>query len=178
MPPHLRRTVYSIWREAFRELEHHGIPHRFGPRQLAGLYAVASICYYGNETSFIPDSVYDRLCDWLLKNVVECRTIGADQLDAGLLRCHSGYKLKQFVKPYHDISAVLMGHPCRCIECRRLAEIAASGPPRQTVRREAFLFTRHQESQTAACAADDLDTAYTGHRIDSNVAHKTILRSC
>jgi hypothetical protein len=119
MSPELIREMRRIWLNAFRELEEFGIPHRFAPRQLAGLYAVASICYYGNEESLIPDRVYDKLCDWLRRNIAECKSAGADLLDAKILRCHSGYTLREFVKPYHDIVAVLLGGPCRCIECRR-----------------------------------------------------------
>jgi hypothetical protein len=112
-----KRRVYSIWRECFRELEEFGVPYRFGPRQLSGLYGVASICYYGNDESPIPDCVYDKLCEWLLRNLPECKAAGADLLDEQLLRCHSGFKLRQFVKPYHDIAAVLLGHSCNCGEC-------------------------------------------------------------
>ncbi len=94
-----RAKVYGIWRASFRELEDFGVPHRFSPRTLAGLYAVASICYYGNDEIFIPDRVYDKLCEWLLRNMAECKAAGADLLDEELLRCHSGYVMRLFVKP-------------------------------------------------------------------------------
>ena len=119
MSPKMIQDIRRIWFNAFRELEKFGIPHRFKPRQLSGLYAVASICYYGNEESMISDHVYDKLCEWLRRNISECKSDGADLLDAKLLRCHSGYTLKEFVKPYHNIVGVLLGVPCRCIECRR-----------------------------------------------------------
>lgn len=117
----MTKEIREIWLNAFRDIEKFGIPHIFKPRQLVGLYAVASICYHGNETSLISDPVYDKLCKWLLINIEECKSEGADLLDAELLRCTSGYKVNKFVKPYHDIVTVILGVPCHCIRCQREA---------------------------------------------------------
>jgi hypothetical protein len=34
-----------------------------------------------------------------------------------MLSCHSGYDVRTFVKPYHDVAAALLGHECRCVTC-------------------------------------------------------------
>jgi hypothetical protein len=92
---------------------------RFSHRQLAGLYAVASISYHGNDENMIENVVYDRLCKWLLKNYQYCIQSGADMLDKDQLRCCSGNDTSKFVKPYHDITEILLGHECRCLKCTR-----------------------------------------------------------
>lgn len=111
-------TQYKkIWREAFIDLTNYGPPYRFNPRQLAGLYAVASICYHGNSHSVISDEVFDNLCKWLRVNLEKCKSEGADKLDINLLECNSGYDVSNFVRPYHNISGILLGHPCQCMIC-------------------------------------------------------------
>ena len=86
---------------------------------MAGLYAVASICYDdGNHESFIDDNVFDLLCESLDEHFDECVKAGSDFLDRKLLQCHSGHDTGIFVKPYHEIAEVLLGHSCRCLKCR------------------------------------------------------------
>jgi len=94
---------------------HKDDPYNFSPRILAGLYAVASICYHGNGYSPITDQTFDNLCYWLRNNFQRCKVEGADMLDMGLLECNAGYDVNIFVKPYHDIVAILLGRPCGCI---------------------------------------------------------------
>jgi len=123
MPAEEQSEAKRAWLKAFEELKKHGVPHKFRPHQLAGLYAVASICYdEGNHSPLIGDEMFDRLCKWLHKRYDECIDDGADLLDRGLLRCCSGYDTTIFVKPYHEIAEVLLGHPCQCVKCRREAE--------------------------------------------------------
>jgi len=108
----------EVWSKAFEDLKNHGVPHNFSPRQLAGLYAVASICYdENNHSPLIEDRLFDRLCKWLHEHHDECVADGADLLDPELLRC-SGHLPRLFVKPYHEIAELFLGHPCQCIKCR------------------------------------------------------------
>lgn len=123
MSPKLKSKIRKVWSKAFEDLKRlkeHEIRRHFTPRQMVGLYAVAAICYDdGNHSRIvIRDAVFDRLCESLLKHFNECVEAGADYLDRELLRCHSGYDTKIFVKPYHDIAEVFLGHPCRCLKCR------------------------------------------------------------
>ena len=113
----IHNEAHRVWARDFKDLERYGPPHKFSPRRLTGLYAVASICYYGNDHSPISDQMFDKLCRWLLDNHKKCEGEGADMLDVGLLSCSSGVDVKKFVRPYHDIAAILLGHPCRCISC-------------------------------------------------------------
>ena len=113
----VEHEVQDKWLDAFGDLERFGPPHKYTARQLAGLYAVASICYHGNNRSLISDDEFDALCRWLLDNYEQCVSVGADKLDRGLLACCSGYDVGTFVKPYHDVVAMLVGHPCQCIAC-------------------------------------------------------------
>ena len=122
MSPEEEREAKRIWSKAFEDLKKYGVPHTFTSRQLAGLYAVASICYDdGNHSPLIEDRLFDRLCKWLYDNYDECVASGADRLDRGLLRCCSGHDTKIFVKPYHEIAEVFLGHACQCLKCRREA---------------------------------------------------------
>ena len=127
----MKNKIREVWFTAFEDLKRHGIPHRFNPRQLAGLYAVASICYdEGNHSPMIPDSLFDRLCKWLYRHFDECVDAGADMLDRDLLRCCSGVDTTIFVKPYHDIAAVLLDHVCGCMKCKCQANPTKSATPR------------------------------------------------
>ena len=56
-----RIQIGRKWSRAFADLEAFGPPHSFCPRVLAGLYAVASICYHGNDDSPIRDETFDAL---------------------------------------------------------------------------------------------------------------------
>ena len=114
-----KSIVRRHWLSAFEDLQIFGPPHTFSTRKLAGLYAVASICYHENEVSLVPDQVFDELCKWLLSNYRDCISEGANKLDVNLLKCNSGYDMTIFVKPYHDITAVLLRHYCRCYVCNR-----------------------------------------------------------
>jgi hypothetical protein len=110
----------EVWSKSFEDLKEYGVPYKFTPRELAGLYAVASICYDdGNHSPLIEDSLFDRLCRWLCEHYDECVAGGADLLDRNLLRCCSGYDTKIFVKPYHEVAEVFLGHACQCLKCRR-----------------------------------------------------------
>ena len=120
MSPEMKEEIRRIWLNAFEELKRHGGADRFTARQMAGLYAVASICYdEGNHSPLIEDHVFDGLCEWLYAHFDECVDAGADLLDRNLLRCSSGLDTKIFVKPYHEVAEVLLGHPCRCVKCTR-----------------------------------------------------------
>ena len=122
MSPKQKNKIRQVWSKAFEELKRlkkREIRQHFTPRQMVGLYAVAAICYDdGNHKPVIRDAVFDRLCESLLKHFNECVAAGADYLDRKLLRCHSGYDTKIFVKPYHEIAEVFLGHSCRCVKCR------------------------------------------------------------
>jgi hypothetical protein len=111
MSPEMKDEIRNVWFKAFEDIKAHGVPYRFTPRQLAGLYAVASICYdEDNHSPMIPDSLFDRLCRWLYRHFDECVKAGADKLEQELLRCCSGVDTSIFVKPYHDVAEVLLGH--------------------------------------------------------------------
>ncbi|MBN1972737.1 MAG: hypothetical protein JW787_03810 [Sedimentisphaerales bacterium] len=127
-----KNKIRNFWQNQFKDLnkfrvkresnefdDDNEVLNRFSHRQLAGLYAVASICYHGNEENLIEDVLYDRLCKCLLKNYKECIESGADMLDKNELRCCSGIDTTKFVKPYHDIAEILLGHECRCLKCTR-----------------------------------------------------------
>lgn len=122
MSPELKNKIREVWSRAFedlKKLKKHQIRKRFTPRQMTGLYAVAAICYDdGNHKPVIGDNVFDRLCEVIDEHFSECVKAGADLLDRDLLRCHSGYDMRIFVRPYHDIAGVLLGHACRCLKCR------------------------------------------------------------
>jgi hypothetical protein len=119
MSPEMKNEIRRVWSEAFEDLKTHGVPSRFTPHQLAGLYAVASICYdEGNHSPLIEDTLFDRLCKWLYTHFDKCVAAGADMLDRDLLRCCSGVDTAIFVKPYHEIAEVFLGHACRCVKCR------------------------------------------------------------
>jgi len=123
MSPETKNEIHKVWFRAFEDLKKYGVPYKFTPRQLAGLYAVASICYdEGNHSPMIPDSVFDRLCKWLYRHFDECVRAGADMLDRELLRCCSGVDTSIFVKPYHDVAEVLLGHECGCMKCKSLSD--------------------------------------------------------
>lgn len=114
----------EAWSKYFDDLRKYGLPYKFTPRQLAGLYAVASICYDdGNHSPLIDDNLFDRLCKWLYEYFDECVAAGADRLDRDLLRCCSGYDTTIFVKPYHEIAELFLGHACQCLKCRREANV-------------------------------------------------------
>ena len=131
LPPEIRNKIRESWLPAFedlRRLKEDAIPKHYTFRQMAGLYAVASICYeYGNGEPIIPDAAFDRLCDSINKHFEECVQAGANKLDRELVKNHSGYKTGTFVKPYHEIAEVLLGHPCQCIECRQMS-LSKSAP--------------------------------------------------
>jgi len=119
LSPKEKNKIRDIWLKTFEDLKRHGIPYNFTPRQLAGMYAVASICYdEGNHSPMIPDSLFDRLCKWLYRHFDECVESGADKLDRDLLHCGSGVDTTIFVEPYHKITEVLLGHACGCIKCK------------------------------------------------------------
>jgi len=119
LSPQMKNEIHKVWLGAFEDLKRHGAPYKFTPRQLAGLYAVASICYdEGNHSTMIPDSVFDHLCKWLHRHFDECVASGADMLDRDQLRCSSGVDTGIFVKPYHEIAEVLLGHACGCMKCK------------------------------------------------------------
>jgi hypothetical protein len=117
--------VRARWTGWFDCLERLGPDCGLSPRQLSGLYAVASICYHGNATSLIADGSYDGLCRWLHANFELCVRAGADLLDKELLACSSGIDLGSFVKPYHDIAGTILAHSCQCWVCRERAAEAA-----------------------------------------------------
>jgi hypothetical protein len=128
LAPQVKKKIRDVWFKAFEDLKRHGVPYKFTPRQLAGLYAVASICYdEGNHSPMIPDSLFDRLCRWLYRNFDECVESGADMLDRDLLHCCSGVDTTIFVKPYHDIAEALLGHACCCIKCKSLKSAGPRG---------------------------------------------------
>ena len=128
-----KNKIRDFWQNQFKDLNKLRVKRKdnefdndneflrlFSHRQLAGLYAVASICYHeGNHYNVIEDILYDRLCEWLFKNYEECVNAGADKLDKDELRCHSGNDTSNFVKPYHDVAEILLGHECRCSKCTR-----------------------------------------------------------
>ena len=133
MSPEMKNEIRNVWFKAFEDLKTHGVPYKFTPRQLAGLYAVASICYdEGNHSPMIPDSVFDRLCKWLYHHFDECVKAGADMLDRDLLHCCSGIDTRIFVKPYHDVAEVLLGHACGCMKCKCEANTLKSDGPRDS----------------------------------------------
>jgi hypothetical protein len=125
--------IRDTWNTAFKDLKEFKVSRdsnefydddevrrRFNPRQLAGLYAVASICYgEGNDENVIEDIVFDRLCKWLFKNYDECIKAGADLLDKKELGCCSGNDTTKFVKHYHDIAELFLEHECHCVKCKR-----------------------------------------------------------
>ena len=82
------------------------------------MYAVASICYFGNAHSPITDRTFDELCMWILENFDACVADGSNMLDESMLRRHSGYDLSEFPKHLHDVAAILIGRPCGCMHCR------------------------------------------------------------
>ncbi len=130
LSPQMKNKILEVWLRAFEDLKKHGIPYNFTRRQLAGLYAVASICYdESNHNPMIPDSVFDRLCKWLYRHFDECVAAGADMLDRDQLRCCSGVDTTIFVKPYHDVAEVLLGHPCSCMKCKYETHNQKSGGP-------------------------------------------------
>ena len=62
-----KREAKRAWSKAFADLEKYGVPHTYSARQLAGLYAVASICYDdGNHRPLIENESFDRLCMWFM----------------------------------------------------------------------------------------------------------------
>ncbi len=73
----------------------------------------------------VSDSEFDALCEWLLANFDACVADGADRIDRDLLSCHSGHDLGLFNKPYHDLAAGLLGHPCQCYLCEPSLEKSA-----------------------------------------------------
>jgi hypothetical protein len=114
-----RTKTRETWSKHFENLKRYGVPYEFTLRQLAGLYAVASICYDdGNHSPLIADELFDRLCKWLYEHYDECVAQGADMLDRDLLRCCSGHDTRIFVKPYHEIAEAFLGHACQCLKCR------------------------------------------------------------
>jgi hypothetical protein len=76
MQTKLKNKIRSCWKKQFADLKKlkarrdinefkndNEVQSRFNHRQLAGLYAVASICYHeGNHFHVIEDTLYDRLC--------------------------------------------------------------------------------------------------------------------
>lgn len=115
MSPKERTEAHEAWSKYLGDLKRYGVSYKFTPRELAGLYAVASICYDdGNHAPLIDDTLFDDLCKWLYEHYDECVAAGADKLDRDLLRCCSGYDTTIFVKPYHEIAEVFLGHNCRC----------------------------------------------------------------
>jgi hypothetical protein len=119
LSPQMKNKIREVWLKAFEDLKRHGVPYIYTPHQLAGMYAVASICYdEGNHNPMIPDLLFDRLCKWLYRHFDECVESGADMLDRDLLHCGSGVDTTKFVKPYHEIAEVLLGHACGCIKCK------------------------------------------------------------
>jgi hypothetical protein len=132
MSPEERLKAREAWSKYFEDLKRYGVPYKFTPRELAGLYAVASICYDdGNHSPLIEDNLFDCLCKWLHEHYDECVANGADLLDRDLLRCCSGYDTTIFVKPYHEVAEVFLGHACQCLKCRREAN-AQMDPPSAT----------------------------------------------
>ena len=122
--------IRQKWLRDFKDLETFGPPHKFSAWKLSGLYAVASICYHGNEFSPVLDATFDSLCRWLLQNFEQCVAAGADKLERELLVACSGYAVHTFVKPYHDVAAWLVGHACRCASCNPPADRAAASRAR------------------------------------------------
>lgn len=121
MSPELKNKIRNHWNKCFKKLEGfetQQIRQYFEPYEMAGLYAVASICYdEGNHKPMITDNAYNCLCQSLYKHFDECVECGASYLDRELLKYHSGYDMNMFVQPYHNIAEVLLGHPCRCYIC-------------------------------------------------------------
>ncbi|MBN2588764.1 MAG: hypothetical protein JXA96_02790 [Sedimentisphaerales bacterium] len=126
-----KNKIRDIWQNNFKDLNKLRVKIKdnefdndnevlslFPHRKLAGLYAVASICYHeGNHFNVIENTLYDRLCEWLFKHYKDCVESGADLLDKEELRCHSGNDTSRFVKPYHDIAEILLRHECHCSKC-------------------------------------------------------------
>ena len=127
-------NIHDVWLRAYEKLKRlkkHEIHKEFKPRQMAGLYAVASICYDdGNHKPLIGDNVFDRLCDAIYEHFDECVKAGADLLEKELVKNHTGYDMRIFVKPYHEIAGILLGHPCQCMKCRNEALPSKSDGPR------------------------------------------------
>jgi len=122
MSPERRKEILAAWSKGFQQLRENG-PEGCAPREAAGLYAVASICYdEGNHSPLIADDVFDRLCNWLYWHYDKCVAAGANLLDRELLRCGSGVDTTIFVKPYHEIAEVFLGHACCCAQCRRQSD--------------------------------------------------------
>jgi len=128
VPEHMKKEIRGVWYKAFEDLKQlyrlnklkgKEVCDQFTPRQMTGLYAVASICYASGNHSheMIENIVFDHLCKWIERHFAECVEAGADKLKQDLLSCHSGYDTKIFVKPYHEVAEVLLGHPCRCTYC-------------------------------------------------------------
>lgn len=121
MSPKLKNKIHKHWKKSFKELERlntHQIRQYFEPREMVGLYAVAAICYdEGNHKPVIGDVIFDRLCQSIDEHFDECVKAGANLLDRRLVQCHSGFDTGTFVRPYHNIAEVLLGHPCRCFAC-------------------------------------------------------------
>ena len=124
-----KRDIHKVWSKAFedlKKLKEDKFCQRFTPRQMVGLYAVASICYdEGNHSPVIDDIVFDRLCKWLDHHFDECVRAGADLLDRKLLRCCSGIDTTIFVKPYHEVAELFLGHACNCVKCKREPRVGA-----------------------------------------------------
>lgn len=125
-----RMKAREVWSKYFEDLKRYGVPHDFRPRELAGLYAVASICYDdSNHKPLIEDGLFDRLCTWLYEHYDECVAAGADMLDRDLLHCCSGHDTRIFVKPYHEVAEVFLGHACQCLKCRLEANVQIQAVP-------------------------------------------------
>ena len=60
-----KSDILKVWSKAFEELKklkENELHQQFTPRQMVGMYAVASICYdEGNHSPVIDDIVFDRL---------------------------------------------------------------------------------------------------------------------
>jgi len=121
MSPEEQNEAKRIYSEAFENLKRYGVPHTYTPRQLASLYAVASICYHADNHGKprIENEVFDDLCKWLSDHYEDCLAQGADKLDREQLDCCSGNDTSIFVKPYHEIAEAFLGHPCQCRTCRQ-----------------------------------------------------------
>ncbi|GEM_PF-2484644 len=132
MSPQQKREAKRVYSEAFENLKRYGVPHTYTPRQLAGLYAVASICYHADNhgKQLIENELFDRLCKWLSDHYDDCVAQGADKLDREQLDCCSGNDTRIFVKPYHEIAEVFVGHACQCRRCRE--ERSEPTPRRRT----------------------------------------------
>ncbi len=95
--------IRYYWLDNFTKLEEHG-PLAFSYRQLHGLYAVSSICYYKYGWSPITDPCFDQLCQYMLTHFDECVEAGASFLEKGMLAAGSGYDMTRFVGPYHTVA--------------------------------------------------------------------------